>query len=91
MHLDIKAHRILILDFGSQYTQLIARRVRELGVYCELRGFDMCEDEIKAFHPIGIILSGGPESVTEANSPRAPEVVFNLGIPVLRVCYGMQT
>ncbi len=91
MHLDIKAHRILILDFGSQYTQLIARRVRELGVYCELRAFDMSEDEIKAFHPNGIILSGGPESVTEANSPRAPEVVFNLGIPVLGVCYGMQT
>ncbi len=91
MHLDIKAHRILILDFGSQYSQLIARRVRELGVYCELHAFDMSEEDIKAFHPKGIILSGGPESVTEANSPRAPEIVFNLGIPVLGICYGMQT
>lgn len=91
MHLDIKAHRILILDFGSQYSQLIARRVRELGVYCELHAFDMSEEDIKAFHPKGIILSGGPESVTEANSPRAPEIVFNLGLPVLGICYGMQT
>ena len=91
MQVDIKAHRILILDFGSQYSQLIARRVRELGVYCELHAFDMSEEDITAFHPKGIILSGGPESVTEANSPRAPEVVFNLGIPVLGICYGMQT
>jgi GMP synthase (glutamine-hydrolysing) len=91
MQVDIKAHRILILDFGSQYSQLIARRVRELGVYCELHAFDMSEEDIKAFHPKGIILSGGPESVTEANSPRAPEIVFNLGIPVLGICYGMQT
>ncbi len=91
MQVDIKAHRILILDFGSQYSQLIARRVRELGVYCELHAFDMSEEDIKAFHPNGVILSGGPESVTEANSPRAPEIVFNLGIPVLGICYGMQT
>ena len=68
---DIHAHRILILDFGSQYTQLIARRVREIGVYCEMRPFDMSEDEIRAFNPSGIILSGGPESVHEADSPRA--------------------
>ena len=91
MQVDIHAHRILILDFGSQYTQLIARRVRELGVYCELRAYDMTTDEIKAFNPKGIILSGGPESVTEANSPRAPEAVFSLGVPVLGICYGMQT
>ena len=91
MQVDIHAHRILILDFGSQYTQLIARRVRELGVYCELRAYDMTADEIKAFNPKGIILSGGPESVTEANTPRAPEAVFSLGVPVLGICYGMQT
>ena len=91
MQVDIHAHRILILDFGSQYTQLIARRVRELGVYCELRAYDMTADEIKAFNPKGIILSGGPESVTEANTPRAPEAVFSFGVPVLGICYGMQT
>ncbi|MEL0028402.1 MAG: glutamine-hydrolyzing GMP synthase [Perlucidibaca sp.] len=80
-----------MLDFGSQYTQLIARRVRELGVYCELRAFDMSEDEIRAFAPKGIILSGGPETVTAADTPRAPQVVFGLGVPVLGICYGMQT
>ena len=90
MHLDIHAHRILILDFGSQYTQLIARRVRELGVYCELRAYDMTEAEIREFNPKGIILSGGPESVTEAGSPRAPEAVFTLGLPLLGICYGHQ-
>ncbi|HEY7773934.1 MAG TPA: glutamine-hydrolyzing GMP synthase [Marinagarivorans sp.] len=88
---DIHSHRILILDFGSQYTQLIARRVREIGVYCEIRAFDMTADEIVAFAPKGIILAGGPESVTELNSPRAPECVFTLGIPLLGICYGMQT
>lgn len=88
---DIHAHRILILDFGSQYSQLIARRVRELGVYCELRAYDMTDDEIREFAPKGIILSGGPESVTEAGSPRAADVVFTLGVPVLGICYGMQT
>ena len=91
MSRDIHAQRILILDFGSQYTQLIGRRVREIGVYCEIRAFDMSEDEIKAFDPKGIILAGGPESVTAGQSPRAPEVVFNLGVPVLGICYGMQT
>ena len=91
MQVDIHAHRLLILDFGSQYSQLIARRVRELGVYCELRPFDMTDDEIRAFNPKGIILSGGPESVTEMDTPRAPDVVFTLGVPVLGVCYGMQT
>ncbi|MHA6494237.1 glutamine-hydrolyzing GMP synthase [Pseudomonas borbori] len=90
-HQDIHAHRILILDFGSQYTQLIARRVREIGVYCELHPFDMSDEDIRAFAPRGIILAGGPESVHEANSPRAPQVVFDLGVPVLGICYGMQT
>lgn len=88
---NIHDQRILILDFGSQYTQLIARRVREIGVYCELWAWDVTEEQIREFNPQGIILSGGPESVTELNSPRAPEYVFNAGVPVLGVCYGMQT
>lgn len=88
---DIHDHRILILDFGSQYTQLIARRIREIGVYCELWAWDVDEQDIKDFAPKGIILSGGPESVTEKDSPRAPDYVFNAGVPVLGVCYGMQT
>src|SRR5690242_6479747 len=88
---DIHAHRILILDFGAQYSQLIARRVRELGVYCELRPWDITDEEVRAFNPRGIILSGGPESVTDANPPKAPESVFTLGVPVLGICYGMQT
>ncbi|MEG3765684.1 glutamine-hydrolyzing GMP synthase [Alteromonas sp. 14N.309.X.WAT.G.H12] len=91
MTTNIHSQRILILDFGSQYTQLIARRVREIGVYCELWAWDVTEEQIKGFNPDGIILSGGPESVTELNSPRAPEYVFNAGVPVLGVCYGMQT
>ncbi|MGK2959949.1 MAG: glutamine-hydrolyzing GMP synthase [Candidatus Malihini olakiniferum] len=88
---NIHQHRILILDFGSQYTQLAARRVRELGVYCELWAWDVTEAQIREFNPNGIILSGGPESTTEHNSPRAPEYVFQASIPVLGVCYGMQT
>lgn len=88
---DIHAHRILILDFGSQYTQLIARRVREIGVYSEIHAFDMSEEDIRAYNPNGIILAGGPESVPEPGSPRAPECVFALGVPVLGICYGMQT
>jgi len=88
---DIHAHRILILDFGAQYSQLIARRVRELGVYCELHPWDVTDAEIRAFQPRGIILSGGPESVTDASPPKAPESVFTLGVPVLGICYGMQT
>ena len=88
---DIHAQRILILDFGSQYTQLIARRVREIGVYSEIRAFDMSEAEIREYAPKAIILAGGPESVPDAGSPRAPECVFELGIPVLGICYGMQT
>lgn len=82
---------ILILDFGSQYTQLIARRVRELGVYCEIYPFDIPAEEIKKINPVGIILSGGPETVTEISTPRAPQIIFELGRPVLGVCYGMQT
>jgi len=88
---NIHNHKILILDFGSQYTQLIARRVREIGVYCELWAWDVTEEQIREFNPTGIILSGGPESTTEANSPRAPEYVFHAGVPVLGICYGMQT
>ncbi len=88
---DIHAHRILILDFGSQYTQLIARRVREAGVYCEIWPYDNCEEAIDEQQPSGIILSGGPETVTAEDTPRAPQKVFELGIPVLGICYGMQT
>ena len=88
---DIHHHRILILDFGSQYTQLIARRVREAGVYCELHPHDMDAAAIRAFDPQGIILSGGPESVTLTETPRAQQLVFELGVPVLGICYGMQT
>ena len=88
---DIHADRILILDFGSQYTQLIARRVREAGVYCEIHPYSLPAEAIRAFRPRGIILSGGPESVTESVDVRAPGVVFELGLPVLGICYGMQT
>lgn len=88
---NIQKHRILILDFGSQYTQLVARRVRELGVFCELWAWDVSEEQIRQFRPDGIILSGGPESTTDQQSPQAPDYVFTAGIPVLGVCYGMQT
>ena len=88
---DIHAHRVLILDFGAQYTQLIARRVRELGVYCEIHPWDMADAAVRAFGARAVILSGGPESVTERVAPRAPEAVFALGVPVLGICYGMQT
>jgi len=90
-HLNIHAQNILILDFGSQYTQLIGRRVREIGVFCEIRPYDMSADDIRAFNPDGVILSGGPESVHAEDSPRAPQIVFELGVPVLGICYGMQT
>jgi len=83
--------RILILDFGSQVTQLIARRVRENGVYCEIQPYTASEEAIRAFGPRGIILSGGPASVTIATTPRAPDIVFRLGVPILAICYGMQT
>lgn len=89
--MDIHSEKILILDFGSQYTQLIARRVREAGVYCELWPWDMEPEAIRAFAPRGIILSGGPQSVHEEATPRAADIVFSLGVPVLGICYGMQT
>ena len=88
---DIHAHRVLILDFGAQYTQLIARRVRELGVYCEIHPWDIDDAAVRAFGARAVILSGGPESVTESVSPRSPDAVFTLGVPVLGICYGMQT
>ncbi len=87
---DIHREKILILDFGSQYTQLIARRVRECHVYCELHPFDMSLDEIKAFGAQGIILSGGPKSVYEEGAPAMTEELLELGIPILGICYGMQ-
>jgi len=88
---DIHAHRILILDFGAQYSQLIARRVRELGVYCEIHPWDLSDAQVRAFGARGVILSGGPESVTGAAPPKAPAAVFTLDIPLLGICYGMQT
>jgi GMP synthase (glutamine-hydrolysing) len=88
---NIHADKILILDFGSQYTQLIARRVREAGVYCEIHSWDMDDDELAGYSPRGIILSGGPESVTTEAPPQASARVFELGVPVLGICYGMQT
>ena len=87
---DIHAKRILVLDYGSQYTQLIARRIREAGVYCELHPCDMDEAAIQAYQPSGIVLSGGPESVKLSSAHRIPEVVLQLGVPVLGICYGMQ-
>ena len=87
---DIHAQRLLILDFGSQYTQLIARRVRESGVYCEIYPFDITAEQIAEFAPAGVILSGGPETVTVGSTPRIPEKVFQLQVPVLGICYGLQ-
>ncbi len=83
--------KILILDFGAQYSQLIARRVRESQVYCELHPFDVDEEFIRRFAPRGVVLSGGPASVYDDATPKAPDAVFKLGIPVLGICYGMQT
>lgn len=91
MTIDIHQQRILILDFGSQYTQLIARRIREIGIYCEIYPFNVSDDIIKRFSPKGIILSGGPESVLTTPDMRAPKLVFEMGCPVLGICYGMQT
>jgi len=88
---DIHQHRLLILDFGSQYTQLIARRVREIGVYCEIWPWDVSAAEIGKFQPRGIILSGGPESATAEDGPKAPAIVFELQVPVLGICYGLHT
>ena len=83
--------RILIIDFGSQVTQLIARRVRESGVYSEIVPFNSAAEALKTFDPKAIILSGGPASVTGTDTPRAPEAVFTAGVPVLGICYGEQT
>jgi GMP synthase (glutamine-hydrolysing) len=88
---NIHHNKILILDFGSQYTQLIARRVREIGVYCELVPYDVNPHFIEKFNPNGIILSGGPDTVSKIDSARAPNIVFDLNIPILGICYGMQT
>jgi len=88
---DIHQHRILILDFGSQYTQLIARRIREIGVYCEIWPWDSHASEIREFAPRGIVLSGGPESVHAEDGPQAPDIVFELNVPVLGICYGLHT
>jgi len=85
------AETVLILDFGSQVTQLIARRVREAGVYCEIHPFNKVIQAIEQLEPAAVILSGGPSSVTGSDTPRAPEEVFNLGVPVLGICYGFQT
>jgi GMP synthase (glutamine-hydrolysing) len=90
-HANIHTDKILILDFGSQYTQLIARRIREIGVYSEIYSCECSADEIKRFAPKGIILSGGPETVTSEDTPRAPQYVFEAGVPVLGICYGLQT
>jgi GMP synthase (glutamine-hydrolysing) len=87
---DIHAEKILVLDFGSQYTQLIARRLRELGVYCEIHPCTVPAEAIRAFRPRGVVLSGGPASVLAEGSPRADRAVFELGVPVLGICYGLQ-
>jgi len=88
---NIHNDKILILDFGSQYSQLIARRIREIGVYCELLPYDVSSHFIEKFKPNGIILSGGPDTVSQTNSARAPDIVFELNVPLLGICYGMQT
>ncbi len=87
---DVAHEKILILDFGSQYTQLIARRVRESKVYCEIHRFDIGLDKIREFSPRGIILSGGPSYVTDENAPMVSKEVYDLGVPLLGICYGMQ-
>ena len=89
--MNIHSQKILILDFGSQYTQLIARRVRELDVYCEIWDYQSTQEEIEAFAPQGVIFSGGPETATLADSPRAPEFLLRGELPLLGICYGMQT
>ncbi len=88
--MDIHSEKILVLDFGSQYTQLIARRLRELGVYCEIHPCTARAEAIRAFAPRGVILSGGPASVGAPGSPRPDRAVFELGVPVLGICYGLQ-
>lgn len=87
---SIQKNPIVIFDFGSQYTQLIARRVREMGVYCEIHPYTLEASTFKALAPLGVILSGGPSTVSEMHTPRIPEYVFDAGIPLLGICYGMQ-
>jgi len=87
---DIYSQKILILDFGSQYTQLIARRVREAQVYCEIHPFSMSLPKVRAFSPKGIILSGGPSSIYDKAAPIADQRILDLQVPVLGICYGMQ-
>jgi GMP synthase (glutamine-hydrolysing) len=91
MTTNIHSDKLLILDFGAQYTQLIARRIREIGVYCEVWAWDHDPAEIAKYGARGIILSGGPESTTEFGAPKAPQEVFDSGLPILGICYGMQT
>lgn len=88
---ELKQRPLLILDFGSQYTQLIARRVREMGVYCEIYPYDLSQDQFVELNPCGVILSGGPSTVTHQANPRAPQWLFTAGLPLLGICYGMQT
>jgi GMP synthase (glutamine-hydrolysing) len=89
--MDIHAQKILILDFGSQYTQLIARRIREAKVYCEIHPYNVGNDFIRSFNPRGIVLSGGPSSVHDRGAPRRlPKEFFDFKVPVLGICYGMQ-
>ena len=90
MTTDIHSQKILILDFGSQVTQLIARRIREQSVYCEIHPFNMPLEKIKAFAPQGVVLSGGPCSVYDVDAPLSDQRIFELGVPVLGICYGMQ-
>ena len=85
------ADSILIIDFGSQVTQLIARRLRETGVYCEIHPFQSAAEAFARLQPKGVIFSGGPASVTDEGSPRAPQIVFDSGLPVMAICYGQQT
>ena len=82
--------KVLVLDFGGQYNQLIARRVRECSVYCEVKPYTMSMDDIRAYDPIGIIFTGGPNSVYAAGSPQADPEIFKLGVPILGICYGCQ-
>jgi len=92
-HTDIARNhdKVLIVDFGSQVTQLIARRVREAGVYCEIAPFQSAEAAFRELAPKAVILSGGPASVTQEGSPRAPQAIFDSGLPILSICYGQQT
>ncbi|MES2606999.1 MAG: glutamine-hydrolyzing GMP synthase, partial [Pseudomonadota bacterium] len=89
--MNIHQQKILILDFGSQYTQLIARRIREAGVYCEIHHWSCPREDFDAFAPQGVILSGSPESANLTNSPRVPDYILNSKLPILGICYGMQT